>query len=191
MRNKIKIYLGLIVLSLFWNACSVQKCVYSKGFNVEFNGFHGVKKSTRTSSYKNERGDAVERAEHVASNDMAESLSLPDATLMPAVLLDKAAPVMEKATVEIKPLSHVGAAQSRQRIRIPENKMPTNVLSRTGAAPLAPDWLIVLLCIFIPPIAVALMSNGNIEKILIALLLWILGVLPGVIYAFLVFLHYL
>jgi uncharacterized membrane protein YqaE (UPF0057 family) len=191
MKNRIKIYLGLIVLSLFWNACSVQKCVYSKGFNVDFKGFHGVKKSTHTTSNKNELGDAVECAERVASDDMTESLSLPDATLMPAVLLDKAAPVMEKATVEIKPLSHVGAAQSRQRIRIPENKMPTNVLSRTGAAPLAPDWLIVLLCIFIPPIAVALMSNGNIEKILIALLLWILGVLPGVIYAFLVFLHYL
>jgi uncharacterized membrane protein YqaE (UPF0057 family) len=191
MRNKIKIYLGLIVLSLFWNACSVQKCVYSKGFNVDFKSFHGVKKSTHTSSYKNERGDAVERAEHVASNDMAESLSLPDTTLMPAVLLDKAAPVMEKAIVEIKPLSHIDAAQNRQRIRIPQNRMPTNVLSRAGAAPLVPDWLIVLLCIFIPPIAVALMSNGNIEKILIALLLWILGVLPGVIYAFLVFLHYL
>ena len=191
MKNRIKIYLGLIVLSLFWNACSVQKCVYSKGFNVDFKVFHGVKKSTHTTSNKNELGDAVECAEHVASNDMAESLSLPDTTLMPAVLLDNAAPVMEKATVEIKPLSHVDTAQNRQRIRIPQNRMPTNVLSRAGAAPLVPDWLIVLLCIFIPPIAVALMSNGNIEKILIALLLWILGVLPGVIYAFLVFLHYL
>jgi uncharacterized membrane protein YqaE (UPF0057 family) len=58
-------------------------------------------------------------------------------------------------------------------------------------SPLAPDWLIVLLCIVIPPIAVLLMTNGNVEKTLISLLLWILGVLPGIIYAFLVYLHFL
>ncbi len=191
MKNKIKLYLGLIVISLFWNACSIQKCVYSKGFNLDFKGFNGVKKATHSASTKSELGHAVEAAESVVSDDMVELFSLPEAKHMPVVHLDKAAPVTEKATVEIKPLSHFGADQSRHRIRIPEKKMPANVLSSSGAAPLAPDWLIVLLCIFIPPIAVALMTKGNIEKILIALLLWILGVLPGVVYAFLVFLHYL
>ena len=97
----------------------------------------------------------------------------------------------EKKMAPIQPVKNVGEAKGRIASRANKPMAQTNVLCRVNPAPLAPDWLILLLCIFIPPIAVALMTNGNIEKILIALLLWILGVLPGVVYAFLVFLHYL
>lgn len=45
------------------------------------------------------------------------------------------------------------------------------------------DLICSLLCLFIPPLAVCLYHGGAKETI-VSILLWILGVLPGVIYAY-------
>lgn len=191
MRNKLKWTLGLVFLSLFWNACSVQKCVYSKGFNVDFKGFHGAKKSNESDAKQVQYSSEIEI--EVSAEETEELKAL--ATQFPAQMLTlnqvKSIDVSEKGLAPIKPVTNVGETKGRIAHKATKSIAQSNVLSHVNAAPLAPDWLILLLCIFIPPIAVALMTNGNIEKILIALLLWILGLLPGVIYAFLVFLHYL
>lgn len=191
MRNKLKWTLGLVFLSLFWNACTVQKCVYSRGFNVDFKGFHGTKKSNESAAKQVKHSSEIENEVTAEETEVLESIATQSPTQMLALNQVKSIDVAEKGLAPIKPVTNVGETKGRIASRATTPMAQSNVLSHVNAAPLAPDWLIILLCIFIPPIAVALMSNGNIEKILIALLLWILGVLPGVIYAFLVFLHYL
>ena len=191
MRNKLKWTFGLVFLSLFWNACTVQKCVYSKGFNVDFKGFHGTKKSNESAAKQVQHSSEIENKVTAEETEALEVIVSQDSKQMLALNQVKSIDVSEKGLAPIKPVTNVGETKGRIASRATKSLAQSNVLSHVNAAPLAPDWLILLLCIFIPPIAVALMSNGNIEKILIALLLWILGVLPGVIYAFLVFLHYL
>ncbi len=191
MKNKLKWSLGLVFLSLFWNACTVQKCVYSRGFNVDFKGFQGAKKSNESAAKQVRHSGEIEN--EVMGEETEELKAL--ATQFPAQMLTlnqvKSIDVSKKELAQTKPLSIEGTTKEFIASKANKSMAKTNVLSHVNAAPLAPDWLILLLCIFIPPIAVALMSNGNIEKILIALLLWILGVVPGIIYAFLVYLHYL
>ena len=191
MRNKLKWTLGLVFLSLFWNACTVQKCVYSRGFNVDFKGFHGTKKSNESAAKQVQHSSEIENEVTAEETELLEVIVSQDSKQMLALNQVKSIDVSEKGLAPIKPVTIDGKTKDRIASRATKSLAQSNVLSHVNAAPLAPDWLILLLCIFIPPIAVALMSNGNIEKILIALLLWILGVLPGVIYAFLVFLHYL
>ncbi len=191
MKNKLIWSLGLVFLSLFWNACTVQKCVYSKGFNVDFKGFHGTKKSNESAAKQAQFSGEIENEAAVEENEVIEVNSLQAVTQLHTQNQVDSFDKVEKGLAAIKSVTNPGEAKSLIASRVSKSMAQTNVLSRANTAPLAPDWLILLLCIFIPPIAVALMSNGNIQKILIALLLWILGVLPGVVYAFLVFLHYL
>ena len=191
MRNKLKWCIGLVFLSLLWNACTVQKCVYNRGFNVDFKGFHGTKKSNESAAKQVQHSSEIENEVTAEETEVLEVIVSQDSKQMLALNQVKSIDVSEKGLAPIKPVTNVGETKGRIASRATKSLAQSNVLSHVNAAPLAPDWLILLLCIFIPPIAVALMSNGNIEKILIALLLWILGVLPGVIYAFLVFLHYL
>lgn len=191
MRNKLKWTLGLVFLSLFWNACSVQKCVYSKGFNVDFKGFHGTKKSNESAAKQVQHSSEIENEVTAEESEVLEAIATQSPAQILALNQVHSIDGSEKGLATNKPVTKFGEIKGRIAHRATNSMAQSNVLSYVNAAPLAPDWLILLLCIFIPPIAVALMTNGNIEKILIALLLWILGVLPGVIYAFLVFLHYL
>ncbi len=191
MRNKLKWTLGLVFLSLFWNACTVQKCIYSRGFNIDFKGFNGTKKSNESAARQVQLSNVFENEATDEDTEVLNVLVPQDPTQMLALNQVKSIDVAEKGLAPIKPVANVGETNGRIAHRAINSMAQSNVLSHVNAAPLAPDWLILLLCIFIPPIAVALMSNGNIEKILIALLLWILGVLPGIVYAFLVCLHYL
>jgi uncharacterized membrane protein YqaE (UPF0057 family) len=191
MKNKLKWSLGLVFLSLFWNACTVQKCVYSKGFNVDFKGFHGTKKSNEPAAKQAQFSSEIENEAAAEENEVMEAKANQATPQILAQNQVDSFDKVEKGLAAIKSVTNPGEVKSRIASRVSKSMAQTNVLSSANAAPLAPDWLILLLCIFIPPIAVALMSNGNIQKILIALLLWILGVLPGVVYAFLVFLHYL
>ena len=189
MRKKLKWTLGLVFLSLFWNACTVQKCVYSRGFNVDFKGFHGTKKSNESDARQVQYSSEIEVSAEETEELKALATQCP--TQMLAMNQVKSNDVSEKGLAPIKPVINFDETKRSIAFRATKSIAQSNVLSHVNAAPLAPDWLILLLCIFIPPIAVALMSNGNIEKILIALLLWILGIFPGIVYAFLVFLHYL
>ncbi len=191
MKNKLQWSLGLVFLSLFWNACTVQKCVYSKGFSVDFKGLNGTKKSNEPAAKQAQFIGEIENEAAVEENEAMEVHSLQAATQLITQNQVNSFDTAKKGMAVIKSVTNLGEAKGRNASRANKSMAQTNVLSRAGAAPLAPDWLILLICIFIPPIAVAIMSNGNIQKILIALLLWILGVLPGVVYAFLVFLHYL
>ncbi len=183
--------MGLVFISLFWNACTVQKCVYSKGFNIDFRGYTHNKKSSETPEKQvKPRQEYLEEAT-TEENEVLEARVTQDSTQVLAMIQQTSSDLMVEESSQIKPVTKVVRTKDSRTIRWVKSAPPSDVLSHTNAAPLAPNWLILLLCIFIPPIAVALMPNGNIEKILIALLLWILGVLPGVIYAFLVYLHYL
>ena len=183
--------MGFVFISLFWNACTVQKCVYSKGFNVDFKGFHGTKKSNESAAKQVQHSSEIENEVTAEETEVLEAIATQSPPQMLALYQVHSIDGSEKGLSPIKPITRIDETKRSIAFRATNSMAQSNVLSHVNAAPLAPDWLILLLCIFIPPIAVALMSNGNIEKILIALLLWILGVLPGVIYAFLVFLHYL
>ncbi len=191
MRNKLKWTLGLVFLSLFWNACTVQKCIYRRGFNIDFKGFNGTKKSNESAARQVQLSNVFENEATAEDTEVLNVLVPQDPTQMLALNQVKSNDVSEKGLAPIKPVINFDETKRSIAFRATKSIAQSNVLSHVNAAPLAPDWLILLLCIFIPPIAVALMSNGNIEKILIALLLWILGILPGIVYAFLVYLHYL
>ena len=182
--------MGLVFLSLFWNSCTVQKCVYSRGFNIDFKGFNGTKKSNESAAKQVQNSSEIEIEVTAEKTEVLEALATQCPTQMLALNQVNSIDGEEKGLAP-KPVISFDETKRCITFRATKSIAQSNVLSHVNAAPLAPDWLILLLCIFIPPIAVALMSNGNIEKILIALLLWILGVLPGIVYAFLVYLHYL
>jgi uncharacterized membrane protein YqaE (UPF0057 family) len=196
MNSKSVYLLALLTIIVFGQSCTVQKCHYSKGFNVSFKkGASNLKSSIVSENHSGcaNTSDNLQEESGVMdlnNSDNAEfaSIVIPHSSHSDGVMsTDICGRVLE-------PLCNKGRSKvissGKNEVCSKLNRR-VKVVIQNSSAPLAPDWLILLLCIFIPPIAVALMSNGNIEKILIALLLWILGLLPGIVYAFLVFLHYL
>jgi uncharacterized membrane protein YqaE (UPF0057 family) len=49
-----------------------------------------------------------------------------------------------------------------------------------------PIWLIIILCIFLPPLAVGFATNWDALPIIINVILWFLFILPAIIHAFIV-----
>lgn len=196
MKYKSIFFVTIIVIMVFGQSCTIQKCHYSRGFAVSLKnsarGLQSLDNSENHSECTNileaPKKEMVGMAwnEPVISDISKSSLSSSSHSdnMQKEAIFSKdirAACVTEQNTVTTS-----SKIDARAHL-----KKGIEKLSEVKRHPLVPDWLIMLLCILIPPIAVALMTNGNIEKTLIALLLWILGVLPGIVYAFLVFLHFL
>ncbi len=85
MRNKLKWTLGLVFLSLFWNACTVQKCVYSRGFNVDFKGFYGTKKSNESAAKQVQPSNVFENEATAEDTEVLNVLVPQDPTQMLAL----------------------------------------------------------------------------------------------------------
>lgn len=196
MNSKSVSLFALLTIMVFGQSCTVQKCHYSKGFNVSFK--KGVS-NFKTSIVSENQSDCAETSDnlHEETIDMALSNSVNaeyTSTVIPHSSHCDGVMNNDICKEGLEPLCGNGRTKvissAKNEVCSKWSRGIKGVI-QNNSAPLAPDWLILLLCFFIPPIAVALMSNGSIEKILIALLLWILGVLPGIVYALLVFLHVL
>lgn len=196
MKIKSVYLLALLTIMVFGQSCTVQKCHYSKGFNVSFK--KGAS-NFKTSIVSENQSDCAETSGnlHEKTGDTALSNSVNDEFTSTVISHSSHCNgVMNNDICKegLEPLSGKGHAKvissAEKEVFSKWNRGIKGVI-QNNSAPLAPDWLILLLCFFIPPIAVALMSNGSIEKILIALLLWVLGLVPGIVYAFLVFFHFL
>lgn len=196
MKIKSVYLLALLTIMVFGQSCTIQKCHYSKGFNVSFK--KGAS-NFKTSIVSENQSDCAETSDNLneETGDTALSNSV-NAEFTSTVISHSSHcdGVMNNDICEegLEPLRGKGRAKvissAEKEVFSKWNRGIKGVIQNISA-PLAPDWLILLLCFFIPPIAVALMSNGSIEKILIALLLWVLGLVPGIVYAFLVFFHFL
>lgn len=189
---------GWLMLMVVFHSCSVQKCVYSSGWNIDFHSSYRSNRSTLTlrSPVETEKKEVTLLAASIPIN-AAENATLSEETLpQKHAALAESNSIPSKAAQSPTHFDGIGRVAESKKSKLHGNALvkPAPHVANVAAhyaSPLAPDWLIVLLCIVIPPIAVLLMTNGNVEKTLISLLLWILGVLPGIIYAFLVYLHFL
>ncbi len=195
---KLNQLLGFLIVMVLFHSCSVQKCLYSKGWNVDFHSAFHPNGSTVILHHpmESEKKDMTLPASSIPSN-AAQNVTLSEETVaQKQVTLAESSSLLFKTTQSPTHFDGITRVAESKKSKLQRNmlvKPATHVanVADNHASPLAPDWLIVLLCIFIPPIAVLLMTNGHLEKTLISLLLWILGVLPGIVYAFLVYLHYL
>jgi uncharacterized membrane protein YqaE (UPF0057 family) len=189
---------GWLMLMVVFHSCSVQKCVYSSGWNIDFHSAHRPNRSTLTlhSLEETEKKEVTLPAASIPSN-AAENATLFEETLAQNHdALAESNSIPSKAAQSPTHLYGIGRLVESKKSKLHRNVLDKPAphvanLADNHASPMAPDWLIVLLCIVIPPIAVFLMTNGNMEKTLISLLLWFLGILPGIIYAFMVYLHFL
>jgi uncharacterized membrane protein YqaE (UPF0057 family) len=190
--------LGFLIVMVLFHSCSVQKCLYSKGWNVDFhNAFH-PNGSTVILHHpmESEKKDMTLPASSIPSN-AAQKVTLSEETVaQKQVTLAESSSLLFKTTQSPTHFDGITRVAESKKSKLQRNVLvkPAPHLAKVAdihTSPLAPDWLLLLLCFFLPPIAVFIMTNGNLEKVLISLLLWILGIAPGIVYAFLVYLHYL
>jgi hypothetical protein len=139
MRNKLKWTLGLVFLSLFWNACTVQKCVYNRGFNVDFKGFHGAKKSNESAAKQVQYSSEIEIEVTAEKTEVLEALATQCPTQMLALNQVNSIDGEEKGLAPIKPVISFDETKRSITFRATKSIAQSNVLSHVNAAPLAPD----------------------------------------------------
>ena len=187
---------SILMIIVIGQSCTVQKCHYSRGFNVSLKkGGINLRSSSTSENHSfctDTSFDLQDESGALALNNSVTAEFSP--TVLSHSSQGNGVKNNDNCEANTQEISSKGRAKVMSSVK---NEVCSKVnrgikgVFQASLAPLAPDWLVLVICFFIPPLAVALMTNGNIEKILIALLLWFLGLVPGIVYAFLVFFHFL
>jgi uncharacterized membrane protein YqaE (UPF0057 family) len=187
--KKILLLGGAIMLML--SSCTMQKCVYNKGFYVDWFDAPSIKKSESTEA--NEKTllltDAKLNQEVVATP--AFIASLPEVEVSAVQSLEKiknveAKPiaVLSQSFKESAPV--VASTLTKKELKAAVKDIKKNIVVNKTSGGDVPTWALYLLCFLIPPIAVGFATNWDINKVLINILWCLLCGLPGLIHALII-----
>ena len=185
------------------NGGMLQKRKFNKG--VYWNGNANVKVSTSIIEneefeiFKKEYRKSKEYAEsttlhsEVKNSEIFESADVASADNSFSVNENTVGSNLQNTSAKINNVAILAAKPTESEAKLPEENHQLTKLKRKNSSDQISgsntDGMFILAVIFaviIPPIGVAIYTNIDWMKVLIALLLWILFILPGIIYALLV-----
>ncbi len=192
-----KFLLFLAAITVFISSCTIEKRRYTDGYHVEWNRKHdgGYAKNESINSVKAiETVDVTttntSQTEIVSSEPIESEVRINKATVIPTSIVEKAQ--MTTTPVERSSNTYVPTAGAAGRKSL-HKTFETNV----GHAGIQMDHnhsgdtdtlLLIIIAIFISPLAVYLHEGSWNTTCWINLLLWLLFILPGFIHALIVIL---
>lgn len=187
----------VIVTSLFFGSCTVEKRLHSRGYYVQWkHSYHGSNEATTDIAKENKTAIQEERTqdesslieESIASNDNAVS----ETTLSPSsIAFENNAPVaIQDTDVKLVNEMNYSGRVNGSKVKNESNKfvkpLVKKALKSDSKSAGGPDKaLLMVLCFFIPWLAVGLATNWELKP-LIFNLLWSLTCIGGIIHALVV-----
>jgi uncharacterized membrane protein YqaE (UPF0057 family) len=173
-----------IVIILFFTSCSsfhIAKKRYSDGFYVDYSKSE-IAKNTRKKSINQTKKNAADSTSQVNNNakENPDSLvnSIKDSTMKKTQMADTINAVSVIQSDSIKKIDEIEVTlldNDKQQIIVGDEEEDNSELE---------NLLLFILCIIGPPFAVSLKFGDDSKKFKIAIVLTILGWIPGVFYAF-------
>ncbi len=194
MKTTLRIAICLFAVAVFMASCTVEKRHYNSGYYVNWKHSKNTVKLHKAKAQV-EPVAAVKELENVNMQQKVETVNtVPTENKQQPVTTSYSASASENVI-----LSRSEAANEIKKHE-PSQKMTVGKFFKAVKAAKelkkqmrdnhgsngAPMWLIYLLCVFIPFVAVGIVTDWNLTKVLIAILLTILFWIPGIIYAFIV-----
>lgn len=184
MKNRIESVILLFVAIIAISSCTMEKRHYQSGYYIDW-GKNDASKSTAVNNApitKAQKIAAVKLPE--SSNEVysvRESVSdlsaSSDNALVPAKKLSPSASEKNVVVTAPKKISKYQAFKAMKKA----------VKAHKNGDSDFPEILMILLCIFLPPIAVGIMTDWEFEPLAINILLCLLCWLPGIIHAFIIY----
>jgi uncharacterized membrane protein YqaE (UPF0057 family) len=197
MRKFLSFMMLVIVTSLFFGSCTVEKRLHSRGYYVQWkHSYHGSNEATTDIAKENKTAIQEERTqdesslieESIASNDNAVS----ETTLSPSsIAFENNAPVaIQDTDVKLVNEMNYSGRVNGSKVKNESNKfvkpLVKKALKSDSKSAGGPDKaLLMVLCFFIPWLAVGLATNWELKP-LIFNLLWSLTCIGGIIHALVV-----
>ncbi|MFM9984074.1 MAG: YqaE/Pmp3 family membrane protein [Flavobacteriales bacterium] len=192
MKNIYFLAIAAIILSL--GSCTIEKRHYQSGYHVEWNHRNKpVEKAEEVKANQPEQESTASNETPVLQEEMATeelailpSTSVPQADESTATLNEE--PVYKKQSATQKLTERAEAKETTQFKPAQEENLNSenrgNAESQNKSKQVE-DIVLILLCIFIPPLAVYLYEGDTTVNFWVDLLLW-LTIIGGMIFAFLV-----
>lgn len=191
---KKSIYLG-VALSLVLGACSVEKRIYNSGYHITWkNSKFSSERIDQLAkiSDKNDFNDDLVENEGVKNNAHEVSFEQPKLDVSSIKKQEEILNNSTKKAVKKTPLfdknveNSIGfVSENKYHALSKVNSIKRAVQKANGSSSKDVDTtLLYILCFFIPVVAVGLVTDWDINKVLISLLLSLLCWFPAVIHAF-------
>lgn len=187
--KKVLLLGGAIMVML--SSCTMQKCVYNKGFYVDWFDAPSLKKSEKMKIQ--EEKEVLAELTNASSPMLAatemEAASVSEVQVAPAMEAVKhvavAAPKVALKNTHSPVQSIIASNVSKKEMKAAVKEIKKAVKLESTGGPL-PTWALYLLCFFIPPIAVGFATDWDITKVLINFLWCFLCGIPGIIHALII-----
>lgn len=187
--KKVLLLGGAIMVML--SSCTMQKCVYNKGFYVDWFDAPSFKKSEKM-KIQEEKEILAEMSvgtSPVLATAEIETASVSEVQVAPAMEAVKhtsmATPKVALKNMQAPVQSIMASNVSKKEIKdaVKEIKKAVKLESTGGSLP---TWALYLLCFIIPPVAVGFATDWDINKVLINVLWCLLCGIPGLIHALII-----
>jgi uncharacterized membrane protein YqaE (UPF0057 family) len=185
MKNRIGTILLLFVAIIAISSCTMEKRRYQSGYYIDW-GKNGSFATTAMSKEQMPKADHIAATKLLEPSIEVETVQAPasdisassDNSFVPAKKLSVNHPEKKAEVTAPKKISKYKAYKALKKA-VKEH--------RGGGDNDIPEIVLILLCIFLPPIAVGLMTDWEFEPLAINILLCLLCWLPGIIHAFIIY----
>lgn len=187
--KKILLLSGAIIFML--SSCTIQKCVYNKGYYVDWFDAPSNKKTVRNVVKENTSlyTDAKQIREVEATPIFIAAIPEVEVSAISSsenvrTAEDKSIAVLNQSSKDAATV--VTSVLSRKELKAAVKEMKKNEGLNKSSGGYFPNWALYVLCLFIPPVAVGFATNWDIIMVLINVCWCLLFFIPGVIHALIV-----
>lgn len=187
--KKVLLLGGAIMVML--SSCTMQKCVYNKGYYVDWFDAPSFKKSEKMKiqEEKEALAEVSDAISPMLANAEMDAPSVSEVLVAPATEAVKhtsmVTPKVALKNTQSPVQSIIASNVSKEEIKDVVKEMKRAAKLESTGGPL-PTWALYLLCFIIPPLAVGFATDWDITKILINFLLCFLCFIPGLIHALII-----
>lgn len=188
-----KIFYLALTISLISLSCSVEKRIYNSGYHVTWkNGKHKSNQNDVTAKYEIQKTEIAESEEIVKSNNsIIKESSNQSVGLNNGIKFEKSVSSESKAKSSTITSFKDGFKKIDLKKRVnhfSKKEIIKKVVQKSSSKKQDDTELIlmVILCFLIPPIAVGLATDWDLETVVLNVILTLLCGLPGVIHALIV-----
>lgn len=190
----------VVLLAIMYSSCTVEKRQYMSGYHVEWHHKNkDIKGKGQEESLEKAAAIAEKSTEEIAAVESFESNSTPAVAANTDFVAEKAASEKAEARNVIQKAKYKALVKMADRV-VPETtvKMATqmksestsiNAIQSASESSATDELLLIVLAIFLPPLAVYLYEGSWTKRCTVNLILSLLCGIPGIIHALIVILE--